>query len=118
MVSDSDVKFMFQRLPSLANTPGGNQQILAVLKRSAELGVAKADAFRQFQEQKGGGQVKRGEFDKHWRDLRKGSDSFVDIFEPEKFAQAVEVLRSNPAAADQFDRHTWPGAAAKILGGQ
>lgn len=116
--SNEDRKAMMQRLPALANTPGGNQQILAVLKRDAELGVAKADAFRQLQEQRGGGMVKRAEFDKHWNELRKGGNAFVDIFEPDTYAQMVEILRQRPDTAPMFDRRTYPGASAKVLGGK
>ncbi|WP_132010889.1 hypothetical protein [Camelimonas lactis] len=144
--SDADRQFITGTVPQLANDPRGNKLIMEAARRTAQMDIEKAKAWRQWKHTNKSGSF--DDFEMLWADQVGSKNHFADLAEqaaaitgarpgaqqgqqqqgqqgqqrqPAALGpspEAVQHLRSNPQFRDQFDARYGAGAAARAMGGR
>lgn len=96
--SDADRAFITGTVPSLANDPRGNKLIMEVAKRTAQIDIEKAKAWRDWRKTNKGGSF--DDFEVDWNEKLGSKDRFADLA---KQAEAITGQRQQPAATDWQD---------------
>jgi len=75
--SDADRAFITGTVPSLANDPRGNKIIMEAAKRTAQIDIEKAKAWREWRKDNKGGSF--DDFEVQWGEKLASQDRFADL---------------------------------------
>lgn len=90
--SDADRAFITGTVPSLANDPRGNKIIMEAARRSAQIDIEKAKAWREWRKDNKGGSF--DDFEVQWGEKLASQDRFGDLA---KQAEAITGPQQQPA---------------------
>ncbi len=90
--SDADRAFITGTVPSLANDPRGNKIVMEAARRTAQIDIEKAKAWRDWRKDNKGGSF--DDFEVQWGDKLASQDRFSDLAK-----QAEVITGPQPAAS-------------------
>ncbi len=112
--SNADRDFVIEQVPNLGNTPEGNTKLVDIQRRLNRRKQEIAQLARQYAD-RNGGRINAG-FDDFLAQWAEQNPVFPLVERVP--AGAVDMLRSDPSLAPQFDAKYGAGSAERILRGQ